>query len=128
MTAPLFMDVFNQEWENTIYDKFQEVTQSGALEKITYGLLCGFFSGYALKRIGKLIAALIGIVFILLQILSYYGYITVDQDKITNDVQNMFSSSEWLEGLQGKTMTVLTYNLPAGGGFAAGFVLGFKIG
>ena len=70
-----------------------------------------------------------------LQTLNYYGYINVDHSTIQKDVTDLFDlnkdgkvdSEDGQIGLE-KVMEVLQYNLPAGGGFAAGFYGGIRTG
>jgi uncharacterized membrane protein (Fun14 family) len=47
----------------------------------------GFSSGFCLKRMSGLVAFGVGSIFIILQTLSYNGYINVDYDRIQKDVE-----------------------------------------
>jgi len=77
----------------------------------------------------------VGSVFVLLQGLSYAGYIQVNQAKMQKDVEKMLDLNDDGkidvqdgEMVYKKVMSVLQYNMPAGGGFAAGFVGGLRSG
>mmetsp|Transcript_30898 Transcript_30898/g.71206 ORF Transcript_30898/g.71206 Transcript_30898/m.71206 type:complete len:82 (+) Transcript_30898:514-759(+) len=80
-------------------------------------------------------AVAFGSVFVLLQGLSYAGYIQVNQAKMQKDVEKMLDLNDDGkidvqdgEMVYKKVMSVLQYNMPAGGGFAAGFVGGLRSG
>lgn len=69
--------------------------------------------------------------FVALQVLSYYGYISIDYNKVKESVKQKLDADG-----DGKLTTkdlvvywnqfkdVLTYNVPGMGGFSAGFMLG----
>ncbi|WP_457637767.1 FUN14 domain-containing protein [Oceanithermus sp.] len=97
------------------------------LGQITFGGLAGFFAGYALKKIGKLAALVLGLFFIGLQLLAYYGYVQIDWTRIQASVDPLLGE-EQLRSLWQKFLEVLTYNAPFAGGFVAGLVLGLKKG
>jgi len=97
------------------------------LGQITFGGLAGFFAGYALKKVGKLIALILGLFFIGLQILAYYGYIQIDWIRI-QDTVNPHLGEEQLRSLWQRLLDILTYNAPFAGGFVAGLILGLKKG
>ena len=52
------------------------------LTNVTFGGMMGYCSGYALKKIGKALAVVVGVTFIALQTAVYSGYIDVDWVKI----------------------------------------------
>jgi len=88
------------------------------------GGVLGFFAGYAIKKLTKLIAAIIGVVALLLIYLSYEGIITINYEKLTEKIQVLI-------GTVGQTPDVITpiiSSLPFAGSFLAGAALGFKIG
>ena len=77
----------------------------------------------------------LGLGFVSLQTLSYYGYVKVDHVAIKKDFQNMLDLNEdgKIDGEDGKIaktkiLEVLQFNMPAGGGFVAGFVGGLRSG
>lgn len=70
-----------------------------------------------------------------LQTLSYYGYVTVDHGAIKKNVESLLDlnddgkiDQEDAKAASSKILEVLQYNMPAGGGFAAGFVGGLRSG
>lgn len=95
--------------------------------QITFGGLAGFATGYALKKIGKVLAVILGIGFLSLQLLAYAGYIQIDWTRIQQDVDPLLDQ-ERLRGFWNQLLEVLTFNLPFAGGFTAGLVLGLKRG
>jgi uncharacterized membrane protein (Fun14 family) len=73
--------------------------------------------------------------FVTLQTLQYSGYVQVDHGKLRQDVEKMLDLDQ--DGtidqkdatvIYNKILTILQFNLPAGGGFAAGFVGGLRYG
>ncbi|MEJ5337995.1 MAG: FUN14 domain-containing protein, partial [Thermus sp.] len=57
------------------------------LGQITFGGLAGYAVGYALKKIGRLLAVGLGLLFIALQLLAQAGYVQVDWTRIQKDVE-----------------------------------------
>lgn len=79
----------------------------------------GVVAGFAAKKVAKLIAILAGIEFGLFALLEHQGIITVDWTAL----------SAWLQpspDIQATAMEVIASTGLLGGGFAAGFALGFK--
>ena len=60
---------------------------SGAPGKIGYGFLMGYSSGFCLKKVSKIIAFSVGGVFILAQVLSSQGYLTINHERIGNELE-----------------------------------------
>jgi uncharacterized membrane protein (Fun14 family) len=55
--------------------------------QLTVGSITGFCSGYALKKIGKAAAVIVGCGFIALQTCVTFGYLNVDWARISEDTQ-----------------------------------------
>jgi len=73
--------------------------------------------------------------FIALQTLNYYGYVKVDHGQIQKDFNDLMDlnddgkvDKEDAALAYNKILKVLEFNLPAGGGFAAGFAGGLRTG
>lgn len=115
--------------------KIQAAVETGVPTQLSYGFVCGYASGYAMKKVGKVGAVVFGLGFCTLQSLSYAGYITVDHKKIEKNVMGLMDlnddgkvdSEDGAKAME-KVQEVLSYNLPAGGGFATGFVAGVRSG
>jgi uncharacterized membrane protein (Fun14 family) len=76
-----------------------------------------------------------GLGFITLQTLSFYGYVKVDHNQLQHDFNDLLDlnkdgkvDTEDGKLIYNKVVKVLEFNLPAGGGFAAGFVGGLRSG
>jgi len=84
----------------------------------------GFIVGFAIKKITKLIAIIIGLFIIALLYLGTSGIISINYDKLWNATAGWLGlagqAAEWLVGLISL--------LPFVGSFLVGFVLGFKLG
>ncbi len=97
------------------------------LGQVTFGGLAGYAVGYALKKLGRLLALLLGVFFIGLQFLAQAGYIEVDWTRIQKEVEPLLAQPA-LKGLWERLLATLTYNLPFGASFVAGFLLGLRAG
>jgi len=89
------------------------------------GGLAGFAAGYALKKLGRAVAFMVGLFFIGVQVLAYQGYLQVDWAGIQRDLAPALSA-ESMNSIWERAVSVLTYNLPFAGGFLPGFWLGFR--
>ncbi len=96
-------------------------------EQLGFGLVAGFAVGYALKKVGKLAAVALGLVFILVQTLAYVGFITVNWGEVQARVDPLFEGDSLTQAWQG-LLGVLTFNLAFAGAFVPGLVLGLKRG
>ena len=88
------------------------------------GGLLGWFTGTAVKTVGRLVGCLLGLVFILMQVLAYYGLAEWHWDAIARLVMGPAATAA--DAATAKLWTILTYNLPFAGGFATGFYLGLR--
>ena len=98
--------------------------------QLAIGGIIGFLMGFAIKKITKIAAFVLGFFFIILVYLEYSGFITINYDKI----------AETLQEVQGKVLTPeeidnlfpflqpFFLNVPSMVGFGGGFVLGLKKG
>jgi uncharacterized membrane protein (Fun14 family) len=92
-----------------------------------FGGVAGVVVGYTAKKVTKLIALALGAAFILVQVLAYKGLITVNWPAVQSTAEGVWSDP------QGHTLAehaweIVRANLPFGGGFVAGFAIGFKLG
>ena len=88
------------------------------------GGVCDFIVGYALKKITKLFIVIIGLFVLTLLYLSVNDVININYDALWTTIAN------WL-GLAGQAaswVVGIISVLPFIGSFAAGFLLGLKIG
>lgn len=102
-------------------------TLAPVLGQLTFGALAGFAAGYALKKIGKVAAVALGIFFILIQLLAYYGFVEVNWLQIQESV-DPFLKPDSLEGLWRNVLDLLTLNLPFAAAFIPGLLLGLRRG
>ena len=99
----------------------------GMAPSLGFGGAAGLVVGYAAKKLTKLLALLLGATFILLQLLAYKGYISIDWGAMEHDTQALLADPSGA-GLGDRLWNVIAANLPFGGGFAAGFAIGLKLG
>ena len=88
------------------------------------GALGGFLVGFAIKKISKLIAVIVGLFLLLLIYLSTQGILNINYDALWNAVNNSFS---WLGSAFSWLVGVISL-LPFAGSFIVGFLLGLKLG
>jgi uncharacterized membrane protein (Fun14 family) len=88
------------------------------------GGIAGWAVGFTLKKVAKIFALILGIVFVSLQVLAYKKLISIDWSKI----ESLVAGNQELENSVSGVMSVITYNLPFAGSFIIGFWLGFKKG
>ena len=94
------------------------------LSTLGVGGLLGYGAGVAIRSVTRLVGCLIGVVFILMQVLAYYGLAQWHWDKIGELITGPGASAA--HGASSALWKILTYNLPFSGGFAAGFYLAMK--
>jgi uncharacterized membrane protein (Fun14 family) len=97
------------------------------VEQLGFGAVAGFVVGYALKKVGKVVAVLVGLLFVIIQLLAYGGFLTVNWGEVQARVDPVFASDS-LAGLWARLLDVLTYNLAFAGAFVPGLVLGLRRG
>ncbi len=88
------------------------------------GGVLGFFAGYAIKKLTKLIAVVIGLMALLLIYLGYEGIITINYEKLIEKVQSLIG----IVGQSSDLITPMISSLPFAGSFLAGAALGLKFG
>jgi len=88
------------------------------------GGFLGFFVGYAVKKLTKLIAALVGLMALLLIYLGYEGIITINYDKLIEKIQSLIGIVDQAPNV----ITPIISSLPFAGSFLAGAALGMKFG
>jgi uncharacterized membrane protein (Fun14 family) len=99
----------------------------GPLGELGFGGAAGLIVGYAAKKMTKLIAIALGVLFILLQILVHEGLITVNWTAVQSTAEGVWTDAAG-RSLADRAWEILTANLPFGGGFVTGFAIGFKLG
>ena len=97
------------------------------LQQISFGLLAGFAAGYALKKVGKLLAVALGLLFIALQVLAYYGFVTVNWAQVQERVDPLLETNS-LNTLWQGLINILTYNVTFAVSFIPGLIFGLKRG
>jgi uncharacterized membrane protein (Fun14 family) len=92
-----------------------------------FGGVAGLAVGYTAKKLTKLLALLLGAVFILLQLAVYEGFVTVHWDAVQGAATHVWTDPSGTT-LADRLWEIVTANLPFGGGFVAGFAVGLKLG
>jgi Uncharacterized conserved protein len=108
-------------------DPAAQITASfqSMLPDLGLGGLLGLAAGYAVRVVGRVALLVVGLAFIVVQLLAHYGVVTVDW------LQLQTLTEPWLregrENFGGWFSRVFLANLPFAGAFAAGFVLGLRL-
>jgi uncharacterized membrane protein (Fun14 family) len=97
------------------------------LEQVSFGALAGFAAGYALKKLGKLVAVAVGLLFIVIQLLAYYGFVTIHWIEVQRRVDPLLESQS-LGQAWGWMVAVLTHNVTFAAALVPGFLLGLRRG
>lgn len=97
------------------------------LEQISIGVIAGFVSGYAFKKLGKMVALVLGVLFITLQLLAFQGFVTINWGEVQAKVDPLLQA-ESLNTAWSGLLTILTYNLTFAGAFIPAFLVGLKRG
>jgi uncharacterized membrane protein (Fun14 family) len=97
------------------------------LQQLSFGGIAGFAAGYALKKLGKVVALGVGLLFIALQLLAYYGFISVDWGVVQGQVDPLLEP-ESLNRMWDSLVGLLTYNVTFALAFVPGLVLGLRRG
>jgi len=100
---------------------------SGPVGELGFGGVAGAIVGYTAKKVTKLMAIALGLVFILIQTLVYLKFVSVDWNAVQHSAEQVWTDPQGVTLTQ-RAWAILSANLPFGGGFVAGFALGFKVG
>lgn len=92
--------------------------------QIGIGAVGGFIAGYALKKLTKMVAVIIGLFILALAYLGYRGYLSINYDALIKGVSGVLN----LTGSAAEWIAPIIAHLPFAGLFAVGFFLGFKMG
>jgi len=90
------------------------------------GAVIGGVIGFALKKVAKLVAVLVGLELVLFKFLESRQILTVDWNKLTAGLVNAGTSAT--SATPPPWVTSILSTLPVGAGFTGGFLLGFKRG
>ncbi|CAA88970.1 FUN14 domain-containing protein fndc-1 [Caenorhabditis elegans] len=90
----------------------------------------GTVTGYFVTKGGRLVAATVGISFLLAQFAIHKGYITLNESKIERDMKNLHKSV--MNKVSGKKVINISDSFVSEyrwilGGFAAGMLIGFSV-
>jgi uncharacterized membrane protein (Fun14 family) len=100
---------------------------SGPAGELGFGGVAGAIVGYAAKKLTKLAALVLGLIFIVIQGLVYLNFVSVDWNAVQHSAEQVWKDTQGVT-LADRAWDVISANLPFGGGFVAGFALGFKLG
>jgi uncharacterized membrane protein (Fun14 family) len=94
------------------------------LVQLGIGGVGGFLVGYAVKKVVKIIAVILGLGLLSLLYLSYKGIVQISYDKLLSEVEKGLG----LIGAGQSIIPSIIANIPFAASFTAGFLLGLKKG
>ncbi|HEX7040523.1 MAG TPA: FUN14 domain-containing protein [Trueperaceae bacterium] len=97
------------------------------VEQIGFGAVAGFVAGYAVKKVGKVVALVVGLLFIAVQLLAWSGFVSVNWDVVQRRVDPLLSG-ESLQGTWRGLIALLTFNVPFAAAFVPAFIIGLRRG
>lgn len=107
--------------------------ESGVPFQVGYGFMMGYSAGFCVKKVSKVLSFAVGAAFILVQSLSFAGYIDVNYGQIEDDVKTILDVNhdgkvdiEDVNVAFSKFKDILSWGMPSGGGFSAGLALGLR--
>jgi uncharacterized membrane protein (Fun14 family) len=100
---------------------------SGPAGALGFGGVAGAIVGYTAKKLTKLMALALGLLFITIQVLVYLEFVSVNWNTVQDTAGSVWKDAQGVT-LADRAWDVISANLPFGGGFIAGFALGFKVG
>jgi len=110
-------------------------SMSPILTQLSIGSVMGYATGKALQTAGNMLAIFVGTSFMILQGLAYKGWVSINWSSAISDSKLMLDmdgdgdfDSDDLKLIAQKFIEVCTTNLPSGGGFTAGLLLGLGFG
>lgn len=95
------------------------------LPELSVGAVLGFAAGYAIKKIGKAALLVVGVLFIVIQLLVYFGMLSVNWTHLQQVAEPWLRTGG--EQLGSGVLRVLQTNLPFGGAFVAGLLIGLRV-
>jgi uncharacterized membrane protein (Fun14 family) len=99
----------------------------GPVGEMGFGGVAGAVVGYAAKKLTKLAALVLGVIFLVIQGLVYLKFVSVDWNAVQHTAEHVWTDAHGVTLAQ-RAWEIVSANLPFGGGFVAGFALGFKFG
>ena len=97
------------------------------LQQLTFGVAAGFLVGYSLKKVGKFVAIVVGLLFVAIQSLAYFGFLTVNWGEVQGRVDPLLEPAN-LNDLWRGLIDILTYNITFAVAFVPALVVGLKRG
>ena len=94
------------------------------LTQLGVGGVAGLCVGYALKKLGKIAAFILGLAFLGLQYLAWSGIININYDALQQWGNDVIHSIGIAEGVFG----TIVANMPFAASFLVGLAIGFKMG
>ncbi|KAF9652832.1 hypothetical protein BDM02DRAFT_3088196, partial [Thelephora ganbajun] len=105
------------------------------LYELTFGSICGICAGVFIKKGAKFIAFILGGTFVLLQYLGSISIVRVDWSRAASRFENLFYRTEngvrrppTIGSLWGWLINFLTADFQPRASFAAGLILGLRVG
>ena len=93
-SIPNINEMTIDDYASVIGTQLSLALSSGIPANLSYGFVAGYASGYALKKIGRVAAIVLGTAFLGMQTLAASGYVTVDHDKIQHRLEDLMDRNK----------------------------------
>lgn len=91
-------------------------------EQLGVGGVLGFTTGFAIRKLGRIVAFFVGTEICILQYLAYRQWLVMDWRRIAKDLQPKLDRSVWRAGVD-----IVLYKLPFASAFSAGMAAGLRM-
>ncbi|KAJ6633656.1 FUN14 domain-containing protein 1, partial [Pseudolycoriella hygida] len=114
-------------------EKFLDnINGKSATKQIIFGSVAGWFSGYSTMKIGKTAAFLIGGGIIFLQVANEQGWIKIDYNILSNEIDKAAEKVEAVTSNEGpklldRVKQICLDNTTTATGFVGGFLIGMSM-
>ena len=93
-SVPNINEMNIDDYATAIGSRLSHALASGIPANLSYGFVAGYASGYALKKIGRVAAVVLGTAFVGMQTLAASGYVTVDHAKIRHRLEDLMDRNK----------------------------------
>ncbi|CAI2338966.1 unnamed protein product [Caenorhabditis sp. 36 PRJEB53466] len=119
------------EWADTVLHFVVDLKKKPPMTQLGVGAGFGTVTGYFVTKGGRIVAATVGVSFLLAQFAIHKGYITLNESKIERDLKNLQKSvmkkvSRKANAINVPNSFISDYRWILGG-YAAGMLIGFSI-
>uniref|UniRef100_A0A8R1HLY0 FUN14 domain-containing protein 1 n=1 Tax=Caenorhabditis japonica TaxID=281687 RepID=A0A8R1HLY0_CAEJA len=118
----------SNEWVDKTLHFIVDLKKQPTMAQLGVGAGFGTVTGYFVTKGGRVVAATVGISFLLAQFAIHKGYITLNESRIERDLKNLQKSVMKKKSSEiNVSNSFISENRWILGGFAAGMLIGFSV-